>query len=74
MAATFVLDPLSGEQAELRRIQPFAARKPYRCPGCNHEIAEGVGHVVVIPLGDPSARRHWHLACWERRATRRPGR
>lgn len=70
----FVDDPLSGQTAELHRIQPYAARKAYRCPGCNHEIAPGVGHVVIVPLADPSGRRHWHGPCWTRRATRRPGR
>jgi hypothetical protein len=72
--ADFVDDPLSGQLAQLRRIQPYAARKPYRCPGCNQEIAAGVGHVVVVPLGDPAGRRHWHDSCWHLRARRRPGR
>jgi len=70
----FVTDPLTGELAEVRRIQPYAADKAYRCPGCNQEIAPGTGHVVVVPLRLPDERRHWHLACFERRATRRPGR
>ncbi|MDA8288260.1 MAG: hypothetical protein M0014_07355 [Actinomycetota bacterium] len=72
--ARFVTDPLSGETAELRTIQPIAATKAYRCPGCNQEIAVGVGHVVVVPLGDPGGRRHWHHACWQHRGRRRPGR
>jgi hypothetical protein len=69
-----VTDPLTNANAELRQIQPFAATKEYRCPGCNQEIAIGVGHVVIVPFSDPGARRHWHRACWARRATRRPGR
>ncbi len=72
--AHFVTDPLSGLAAEVRRIQPYAARKTYRCPGCNQEIAIGVGHLVVVPLGDPGGRRHWHAACFEQRSRRRPGR
>jgi hypothetical protein len=72
--ADFVTDPLTGELAEVRRIQPYAADKTYRCPGCNQEIAPGIGHYVVVPLRDPSERRHWHLACFDRRAQRRPGR
>ena len=68
------MDPLTGRSAEVRRIQPFAADKSYRCPGCNQQIAPGVGHVVIVPLGDASDRRHWHTACWEHRSTRRPGR
>jgi hypothetical protein len=69
----FVRDPLSGSVAELRRVQPFQANKDYVCPGCNQQIARGLGHVVVVPLGDPDARRHWHNGCWERRSGR-PGR
>ena len=70
----FALDPLTGTTAEVRKVQPYAADKPYRCPGCNQEIAPGVGHVVVVPLAEPGERRHWHTTCWERRSSRRPGR
>jgi len=59
---------------EVRRIQPYQARKAYFCPGCNQEIASGVGHVVVVPPQAPDLRRHWHHPCWEHRSTRRPGR
>jgi hypothetical protein len=69
-----VSDPLTNTSAELRRIQPYAARKEYLCPGCNQEIAVGVGHVVIVPMTEPSARRHWHGSCWQRRATRFGGR
>jgi hypothetical protein len=69
----FVTDPLTGELAELRRIQPFAALKEYRCPGCNQEILAGTGHVVVVPLSSPIERRHWHQGCWSHRRNRRPG-
>lgn len=72
--ATFISDPLTGQQAEVRAIQPYQAQKVYVCPGCNNEIAQGVFHFVIVPLSDPSARRHWHRACFERRETRRPGR
>jgi hypothetical protein len=72
--ATFVDDPITGLSAELRRIQPFAALKHYRCPGCNHEIPPGMGHLVIVPLSDPGERRHWHHGCWEHRDRRRPGR
>ena len=27
--------------------------KPYRCPGCDHEIAAGLGHEVVVPTRAP---------------------
>ncbi|MEN3315248.1 MAG: hypothetical protein V7605_1482 [Acidimicrobiaceae bacterium] len=59
---------------EVRRIQPYQAAKAYACPGCNQEIAPGVGHVVVVPTDAPDLRRHWHHPCWANRATRRPGR
>jgi hypothetical protein len=65
--------PLSGP-VEVRRIHPFQARKTYLCPGCRHEIGPGIGHVVVVPVGAPDLRRHWHRPCWERRDRRRPGR
>ncbi|MGO8876177.1 MAG: hypothetical protein ACLQNG_10500 [Acidimicrobiales bacterium] len=59
----FIEDPITGSQAELRRIQPFDARKDYVCPGCNQEIRSGTGHVVVVPLNAPDLRRHWHIPC-----------
>ncbi|MDQ3679391.1 MAG: hypothetical protein M3378_02385 [Actinomycetota bacterium] len=59
------------EGMEVRRLQPYQARKPYLCPGCNNEIAVGVGHVVVVPVHEPDLRRHWHHACWEHRRRRR---
>lgn len=59
---------------EVRRVQPYEARKTYVCPGCNQDIAPGVGHLVVVPYEAPDLRRHWHHACWANRATRRPGR
>ncbi len=68
-----VTDPLTGTLAEERAIQPYQALKFYRCPGCNQQVAPGIGHVVVVPLSEPGERRHWHRACWSRR-DRRPGR
>ena len=56
---------------EIRRIQPYQAVKTYLCPGCNQEIAVGLGHLVVVPLEAPDLRRHWHLACWEYRDRRK---
>ena len=64
--ATFVEDPLTGTMAELRRVQPYRARKEYICPGCNQEIRAGSGHVVIVPLNQPDMRRHWHTPCFER--------
>lgn len=64
--AVFVDDPITGRLAELQRVQPYRARKEYICPGCNQEIRPGVGHVVMVPLGEAEMRRHWHAPCLER--------
>ena len=61
------------EGADVRPVQPMDAAKRYRCPGCNHEIAPGVGHLVAVPREAPDLRRHWHHPCWAHRRTRRPG-
>jgi hypothetical protein len=50
----------------LRVIQPAAAVKEYRCPGCNQEIRVGTRHVVAWRDGAPDDRRHWHAPCWRR--------
>ncbi len=63
-----------GDRFEVRAVQPYEARKTYLCPGCNHDIAAGTGHVVVVPTDAPDLRRHWHRPCWEHRGRRRPGR
>ena len=55
---------------DVRHVQPYQAVKPYRCPGCDHEIRPGEGHEVVVPVYDPSSRRHWHTGCWNRASTR----
>jgi hypothetical protein len=62
------------DELEVSRVQPYEARKSYLCPGCNRDIPDGTGHVVVVPLPAPDLRRHWHHACWANRARRRPGR
>ncbi len=53
-------------------VQPYQARKPYVCPGCEQTISPGTGHVVVVPELAPELRRHWHHGCWHksRRASR----
>jgi hypothetical protein len=60
---------LHGE-IDVRRVQPYEALKQYICPGCNRDISVGMGHVVTVPRDAPDFRRHWHKACWERRAQR----
>ncbi|NGX07091.1 hypothetical protein [Mycobacteroides franklinii] len=68
-----------GFDYHVRRIAGVRAIKVYRCPGCDHEIAIGVAHVVVWPAGDNpdramDDRRHWHTPCWGNRANRGPTR
>ena len=53
--------------AEVRRIQPYQARKAYVCGGCNNMIPPATGHLVVVPEGAADLRRHWHHSCWQRR-------
>lgn len=65
---------LAPDELEVRRVQPYQARKDYRCPGCNQPIVEGTGHLVVVPVAAPELRRHWHHPCWANRRTRRPAR
>ncbi len=55
------------ETTEVRRIQPYQARKTYVCGGCNNEIPPATGHLVVVPVEAPDLRRHWHNSCWQRR-------
>ncbi len=58
----------------VQRVQPYQARKVYLCPGCNQDVAQGMGHLVIVPRLTPDERRHWHPACWQHRNRRRPGR
>ena len=48
----------------------------YRCPFCNQFLPALSQHVLVMPEGDPSRRRHAHMACAraEREAGRLPSR
>jgi hypothetical protein len=68
------MDVPADQEVGVRRVQPYEARKRYRCPGCQQDIPVGTGHVVAVPVLDPDDRRHWHHGCWEHRARRRPGR
>ncbi|MFM7081256.1 MAG: ATP/GTP-binding protein [Actinomycetota bacterium] len=54
---------------EVRRVQPYEARKEYVCPGCHRTIPVGVGHLVCVPHDAPDLRRHWHKGCWDRQTT-----
>jgi hypothetical protein len=59
-------DAADDDAVDVRHVQPYEAVKPYRCPGCDHDIRAGEGHEVVVPRRDPDARRHWHSGCWHR--------
>lgn len=66
-----------GEDWVVRPVSGPRAVKAYRCPGCDHEIAPGVPHVVVWPFDGPAGasdgvteRRHWHTPCWTARDRR----
>lgn len=61
------------DEMQVSHVQPYQAVKIYRCPGCDHEIRPGEGHEVVVPVGAPELRRHWHSGCWARRPGRRSG-
>lgn len=69
-------DPVSERAPDgdwvVRQITAAAAVKTYRCPGCDHEIAAGVAHVVAWRVGEEDHRRHWHTPCWQARLRRRP--
>ena len=68
------MDSAAYGDVTVTRVQPYQARKTYACPGCQQEIAIGLGHLVVVPDDAPDDRRHWHHVCWDMRARRRPGR
>jgi hypothetical protein len=46
-------------------VRPAANRKPstYRCPLCGRQLAALSPHMLVLPEGDPSRRRHAHTDC-----------
>jgi hypothetical protein len=55
-------------------VRPAANLKPatYRCPLCGRHLAALSEHMLVVPEGDSSRRRHAHTACVM--AARRSGR
>src|SRR5699024_5956973 len=62
-----------GTDYHVRPVAAAHAVKRYRCPGCDHEIAPAVAHVVAWPtdeFGGADERRHWHTGCWRSRRTR----
>jgi hypothetical protein len=71
-----------GERIESWRDEDYVVRflagtqadRPYRCPGCDQEVAPRQPHVVVWPAhhADADDRRHWHTPCWRARDRRAP--
>jgi hypothetical protein len=57
-------------QAPGYEVRNVGGQKPYRCPGCDHEVRAKVWHLVVVPTDDVDARRHWHSECWRRELRR----
>lgn len=47
-------------------IRMVSGEREYRCPGCDHVVRAGSQHLVVVPVDDVDARRHWHTECWRR--------
>jgi hypothetical protein len=52
-------------KARWYEIRPAANRKPvtYRCPLCGGMLPALSEHMLVVPDGDSSRRRHAHSAC-----------
>jgi hypothetical protein len=46
-------------------VRPAANRKPatYRCPLCGGLLPALSDHLLVLPDGEPSRRRHAHTEC-----------
>jgi hypothetical protein len=62
------------ERAEWYAVRRAHSRKPatYTCPFCRRSLHAMSEHVLVLPLGDGTRRRHAHGACVA--AARRDGR
>ena len=63
-------DAPSWAQAPGYDVRNVGGQKPYRCPGCDHEVRAGMWHLVVVPVGDTDGRRHWHTECWRKELRR----
>jgi hypothetical protein len=68
------VDSWRGEDYIVRALAGTHAGRPYRCPGCDQELAARQPHLVVWPADDVDAddRRHWHSVCWTARDRRAP--
>ncbi len=56
----------------VRKITGSTSNKPYRCPGCDQMIPMATPHTVAWLEYDVETRRHWHNACWLKKAHRAP--
>jgi hypothetical protein len=65
-------------QARWWQLRPAQNRKPatYRCPLCGRYLPSLSEHVLIVPEGDATRRRHAHTDCViaARRAGRLPTR
>jgi hypothetical protein len=52
-------------QARWYAVRPARNRKPatYRCPLCGGLLPALSDHMLVLPEGDASRRRHAHVSC-----------
>jgi hypothetical protein len=52
-------------QASWYAVRPATNRKPatYRCPLCGALLPALSNHMLVLPEGDTSRRRHAHIGC-----------
>jgi hypothetical protein len=53
------------DSARWYAVRPAANRKPatYRCPLCRDLLPALSPHMLVLPEGDASRRRHAHTSC-----------
>jgi hypothetical protein len=60
---------------DVRRAQNLEPKR-YVCPLCDQQLDATSEHMLLVPDGDPSRRRHAHAECVEqaRRAGRLPTR
>jgi hypothetical protein len=49
-------------------VRPASSTKPatYRCPLCGRHLPALIAHLLVMPEGDASRRRHAHAQCVQR--------
>jgi hypothetical protein len=59
------VEPGAFRDARWYAVRPAANRKPstYRCPLCGRRLPALSAHMLVLPEGDASRRRHAHSDC-----------